>query len=61
MEPVDPNLEPWNHPGSQPKTACNNCFVTLKLPLSSLLSDKRLRHFLWQEEAETATKRSSKQ
>nr|AGL78518.1 tat protein [Human immunodeficiency virus 1] len=26
MEPVDPNLEPWNHPGSQPKTACNNCF-----------------------------------
>nr|AAY98707.1 tat protein [Human immunodeficiency virus 1] len=26
MEPVDPNLEPWNHPGSQPKTACNNCY-----------------------------------
>nr|QKS75041.1 tat protein [Human immunodeficiency virus 1] len=26
MDPVDPNLEPWNHPGSQPKTACNNCF-----------------------------------
>nr|AWD57829.1 tat protein [Human immunodeficiency virus 1] len=26
MEPVDPNLEPWNHPGSQPKTACNKCF-----------------------------------
>nr|AAV84140.1 tat protein [Human immunodeficiency virus 1] len=26
MEPVDPNLEPWNHPGSQPKTACNGCF-----------------------------------
>nr|AKT77507.1 tat protein [Human immunodeficiency virus 1] len=26
MEPIDPNLEPWNHPGSQPKTACNNCF-----------------------------------
>nr|AGF30584.1 tat protein [Human immunodeficiency virus 1] len=26
MEPVDPNLEPWNHPGSQPDTACNNCF-----------------------------------
>ncbi|AGW99892.1 tat protein [Human immunodeficiency virus 1] len=26
MEPVDPNLEPWNHPGSQPETACNNCF-----------------------------------
>nr|UVJ62805.1 tat protein [Human immunodeficiency virus 1]UVJ62813.1 tat protein [Human immunodeficiency virus 1]UVJ62821.1 tat protein [Human immunodeficiency virus 1]UVJ62828.1 tat protein [Human immunodeficiency virus 1]UVJ63342.1 tat protein [Human immunodeficiency virus 1] len=26
MEPVDPNLEPWNHPGSQPKTACTNCY-----------------------------------
>nr|AJG45129.1 tat protein [Human immunodeficiency virus 1]ANW11349.1 tat protein [Human immunodeficiency virus 1] len=26
MDPVDPNLEPWNHPGSQPTTACNNCF-----------------------------------
>nr|AAW83568.1 tat protein [Human immunodeficiency virus 1] len=26
MEPVDPNLEPWNHPGSQPKTACNTCY-----------------------------------
>nr|AML03057.1 tat protein [Human immunodeficiency virus 1] len=26
MEPVDPNLEPWNHPGSQPKTPCNTCF-----------------------------------
>nr|AGH69322.1 tat protein [Human immunodeficiency virus 1]AWD44420.1 tat protein [Human immunodeficiency virus 1] len=26
MEQVDPNLEPWNHPGSQPKTACNTCF-----------------------------------
>nr|AHC29886.1 tat protein [Human immunodeficiency virus 1] len=26
MEPVDPNLEPWNHPGSQPETACNNCY-----------------------------------
>nr|AAR22261.1 tat protein [Human immunodeficiency virus 1] len=26
MELVDPNLDPWNHPGSQPKTACNNCF-----------------------------------
>nr|AMQ24490.1 tat protein [Human immunodeficiency virus 1] len=26
MEPVDPNLEPWKHPGSQPATACNNCF-----------------------------------
>nr|AGO06266.1 tat protein [Human immunodeficiency virus 1] len=26
MEPVDPNLEPWNHPGSQPDTPCNNCY-----------------------------------
>nr|QIC94287.1 tat protein [Human immunodeficiency virus 1]QIC94335.1 tat protein [Human immunodeficiency virus 1] len=26
MEPVDPNLEPWNHPGSQPKTACSKCY-----------------------------------
>nr|AAN75302.1 truncated tat protein [Human immunodeficiency virus 1] len=26
MEPIDPNLEPWNHPGSQPKTACNGCY-----------------------------------
>nr|AYX60608.1 tat protein [Human immunodeficiency virus 1] len=26
MEPVDPKLEPWNHPGSQPKTPCNNCY-----------------------------------
>nr|QJQ89459.1 tat protein [Human immunodeficiency virus 1] len=26
MEPVDPNLEPWNHPGSQPTTACNKCY-----------------------------------
>nr|AVA00149.1 tat protein [Human immunodeficiency virus 1] len=26
MEPVDPNLEPWNHPGSQPRTACNTCY-----------------------------------
>ncbi|AAU14907.1 tat protein [Human immunodeficiency virus 1] len=26
MEPVDPNIEPWNQPGSQPKTACNNCY-----------------------------------
>nr|AKP06578.1 tat protein [Human immunodeficiency virus 1] len=26
MELVDPNLDPWNHPGSQPTTACNNCF-----------------------------------
>nr|BAF42419.1 Tat [Human immunodeficiency virus 1] len=26
MEPVDPRLEPWNHPGSQPTTACNKCY-----------------------------------
>nr|AML02963.1 tat protein [Human immunodeficiency virus 1] len=26
MEPVDPKLEPWNHPGSKPRTACNNCY-----------------------------------
>nr|ACR53309.1 tat protein [Human immunodeficiency virus 1] len=26
MEPVDPKLEPWNHPGSQPRTPCNNCY-----------------------------------
>nr|ALB06936.1 tat protein [Human immunodeficiency virus 1] len=26
MDPVDPNLEPWNHPGSQPTTACSKCF-----------------------------------
>nr|AHA50543.1 tat protein [Human immunodeficiency virus 1] len=26
MEPVDPKLEPWKHPGSQPKTPCNNCY-----------------------------------
>nr|BAH89167.1 Tat [Human immunodeficiency virus 1]BAH89176.1 Tat [Human immunodeficiency virus 1] len=26
MDPVDPNLEPWNHPGSQPETPCNKCY-----------------------------------
>nr|AJG45156.1 tat protein [Human immunodeficiency virus 1] len=26
MEPVDPNIEPWNQPGSQPKTPCNKCY-----------------------------------
>nr|AAN03194.1 tat protein [Human immunodeficiency virus 1] len=26
MDPVDPNLEPWNHPGSQPTTPCNKCY-----------------------------------
>nr|AGF30483.1 tat protein [Human immunodeficiency virus 1]AGG99318.1 tat protein [Human immunodeficiency virus 1]AGG99326.1 tat protein [Human immunodeficiency virus 1]AGG99334.1 tat protein [Human immunodeficiency virus 1]AGG99342.1 tat protein [Human immunodeficiency virus 1] len=29
MEPVDPNLEPWKHPGSQPKTACTNCYCKM--------------------------------
>nr|WEU84071.1 tat protein [Human immunodeficiency virus 1] len=29
MEPVDPNLEPWNHPGSQPTTACSNCYCKI--------------------------------
>ncbi|AFN62145.1 tat protein [Human immunodeficiency virus 1] len=26
MDPVDPKLEPWKHPGSQPKTPCNKCY-----------------------------------
>nr|QKS74996.1 tat protein [Human immunodeficiency virus 1] len=26
MEPVDPNIEPWNQPGSRPKTACTPCY-----------------------------------
>nr|ULA48984.1 tat protein [Human immunodeficiency virus 1]ULA48993.1 tat protein [Human immunodeficiency virus 1]ULA49002.1 tat protein [Human immunodeficiency virus 1]ULA49011.1 tat protein [Human immunodeficiency virus 1]ULA49020.1 tat protein [Human immunodeficiency virus 1] len=26
MDPVDPRLEPWKHPGSQPKTACTSCY-----------------------------------
>nr|ALX35480.1 tat protein [Human immunodeficiency virus 1] len=26
MDPVDPKIEPWNHPGSQPTTACNKCY-----------------------------------
>nr|APX54802.1 tat protein [Human immunodeficiency virus 1] len=26
MEPVDPSIEPWNQPGSQPKTACSKCY-----------------------------------
>nr|QGA79852.1 tat protein [Human immunodeficiency virus 1] len=26
MDPVDPNLEPWNHPGSQPTTLCSKCY-----------------------------------
>ncbi|AAF18581.1 Tat protein [Simian immunodeficiency virus] len=29
MEPVDPDLEPWLHPGSQPRTACNNCYCKM--------------------------------
>nr|WCD67663.1 tat protein [Human immunodeficiency virus 1] len=26
MEPVDPRLEPWKHPGSQPTTPCSKCY-----------------------------------
>nr|ABC88367.1 tat protein [Human immunodeficiency virus 1] len=26
MELVDPNLDPWNHPGSQPTTPCTKCY-----------------------------------
>nr|AEB52890.1 tat protein [Human immunodeficiency virus 1] len=26
MELVDPSLEPWNHPGSKPTTACSKCY-----------------------------------
>nr|ANW10888.1 tat protein [Human immunodeficiency virus 1]QJQ91239.1 tat protein [Human immunodeficiency virus 1]QJQ91609.1 tat protein [Human immunodeficiency virus 1] len=26
MDPIDPNLEPWNHPGSQPATPCSKCY-----------------------------------
>nr|ALB06738.1 tat protein [Human immunodeficiency virus 1] len=26
MDPVDPNLDPWNHPGSRPTTPCNKCY-----------------------------------
>ncbi|ANW11077.1 tat protein [Human immunodeficiency virus 1] len=29
MELVDPNLESWNHPGSQPTTACNTCYCKI--------------------------------
>nr|ACF95952.1 tat protein [Human immunodeficiency virus 1] len=29
MDPVDPNIEPWNHPGSQPKTACSRCYCKI--------------------------------
>nr|BAM37381.1 tat protein [Human immunodeficiency virus 1] len=26
MDLVDPDLDPWNHPGSQPKTPCTKCY-----------------------------------
>nr|QOI58754.1 tat protein [Human immunodeficiency virus 1] len=26
MEIVDPDLDPWNHPGSRPATPCNKCY-----------------------------------
>nr|AHN54905.2 tat protein [Human immunodeficiency virus 1] len=26
MEPVDPRLEPWKHPGSHAKTPCTKCY-----------------------------------
>nr|AJG45041.1 tat protein [Human immunodeficiency virus 1] len=26
MDPIDPNLAPWNHPGSQPTTPCSKCY-----------------------------------
>nr|QLL22331.1 tat protein [Human immunodeficiency virus 1] len=26
MELVDPNLEPWKHPGSKPTTPCTKCY-----------------------------------
>nr|AVE26729.1 tat protein [Human immunodeficiency virus 1] len=26
MELVDPNLDPWNHPGSKPTTSCTKCY-----------------------------------
>nr|ANS91307.1 tat protein [Human immunodeficiency virus 1] len=29
MEPVDPSLEPWNHPGSKPTTACSKCYCKI--------------------------------
>nr|WCD68133.1 tat protein [Human immunodeficiency virus 1] len=29
MELIDPSLEPWNHPGSQPTTACNSCYCKI--------------------------------
>nr|AFB38912.1 tat protein [Human immunodeficiency virus 1] len=60
MEPVDPRLEPWQHPGSQPKTACTNCYCKrCCLHCQVCFMKKSLRPLLWQEEAETATKTSS--
>nr|AKT76241.1 tat protein [Human immunodeficiency virus 1]AKT76249.1 tat protein [Human immunodeficiency virus 1]AKT76258.1 tat protein [Human immunodeficiency virus 1]AKT76267.1 tat protein [Human immunodeficiency virus 1]AKT76276.1 tat protein [Human immunodeficiency virus 1] len=29
MEPIDPKLEPWNHPGSQPETPCTKCYCKI--------------------------------
>nr|QBG81401.1 tat protein [Human immunodeficiency virus 1] len=29
MELVDPSLEPWRHPGSQPTTPCSNCYCKI--------------------------------
>nr|AYP19849.1 tat protein [Human immunodeficiency virus 1] len=26
MDPVDPKMPPWHHPGSQPPTPCNKCY-----------------------------------
>nr|AEK79370.1 tat protein [Human immunodeficiency virus 1] len=26
MDPVDPRVDPWNHPGSQPTTPCTSCY-----------------------------------
>nr|ALX35417.1 tat protein [Human immunodeficiency virus 1] len=26
MDPVDPEVPPWHHPGSQPQTPCNTCY-----------------------------------
>nr|AYP19867.1 tat protein [Human immunodeficiency virus 1] len=26
MDPVDPEVPPWQHPGSQPQTPCNTCY-----------------------------------
>ncbi|AJT49616.1 tat protein [Simian immunodeficiency virus] len=26
MDPTDPDLPPWQQPGSQPSSPCNNCF-----------------------------------